>query len=182
MDILRAALGEQRVSYVAPSYGGYLGAVYLQMFGGHVDRMVLDSAPDPNTFGPEFNRGLASTDSAGLAHWAAWAAQRDAQFHLGNTTADVLHTVSVISDAARRQPLQVGGFEVTADMLPGILDPRHATGADAFYQRWSAEVDNLLDAANGMTVTPVPQLVSYLSSFKRPDGQRDRSRQRQHRR
>jgi pimeloyl-ACP methyl ester carboxylesterase len=168
MDILRAALGEQRVSYVAPSYGGYLGAVYVQMFGRHVDRMVLDSAPDPNTFGPELNRDLASTDSAGLAHWAAWAAQRDAQFHLGTTTASVLHTVSVISDAARRQPLQVGGFEVTADMLPGILDPRHATGADAFYQVWSAEVDNLLDAANGITVTPVKRLASYLSSFTDP--------------
>ena len=33
MDILRAALGEQQVSYLAPSYGGYLGAVFLQMFG-----------------------------------------------------------------------------------------------------------------------------------------------------
>jgi pimeloyl-ACP methyl ester carboxylesterase len=96
MDILRAALGEKKVSYLAWSYGGYLGAVYVQMFGRHVDRMVLDSAPDPNTFGPEFNRDLASTYSAGLAHWASWAAQRDAQFHLGNTTASVLHTVSEI--------------------------------------------------------------------------------------
>lgn len=168
LDILRGALGEQRISYVAPSYGAYLGAVYLQMFGRHVDRMVLDSAPDPNTFGPQLNRDLASTDSAGLAHWAAWAAQRDAQFHLGSTTAGVLHTVSVISDAARRQPLRVGGFEVTAGMLPGILDPRHATGTDAFYQAWSAEVDNLLDAADGLTVTPVKQLASYLSSFTDP--------------
>jgi pimeloyl-ACP methyl ester carboxylesterase len=168
MDILRATLGEQQISYVAPSYGGYLGAVYVQMFGRHVDRMVLDSTPDPNAFGPELNRDLASTDSAGLAHWAGWAAQRDAQFHLGNTTAGVLHTVSVISDAARRQPLQVGSFEVTADMLPGIIDPRHATGADAFYQVWSAEVGDLLGAANGMTVTPVPRLASYLGSFSDP--------------
>jgi hypothetical protein len=58
-----------------------------EVFGiRNVDRMVLDSTPDPNTFGPQLNRDLASTDSAGLAHWAAWAAQRDAQFHLGNTT------------------------------------------------------------------------------------------------
>jgi pimeloyl-ACP methyl ester carboxylesterase len=168
LDILRAALGAQRVSYVAPSYGGYLGAVYVQMFGRHVDRMVLDSAPDPNTFGPQFNRDLAATDSAGLARWADWAAQRDAQFHLGDTTASVLHTVSAISEAARRRPLRVGGFEVTADMLPGIIDPRHATGADAFYQLWSAEVGDLLAAANGLTVTPVPQLASYLGGFTDP--------------
>lgn len=167
MDILRAALGEPRVSYLAWSYGGYLGAVYVQMFGRHVDRMVLDSAPDPNTFGPELNRDLAPTDTAGLAHWAGWAAQRDAQFHLGSTTASVLHTVSVISDAARRQPLQVGDFEVTADMLPGIINTRSA-GPDAFYQKLSAEVGDLLAAANGMTVTPVPPLASYLGSFNDP--------------
>jgi pimeloyl-ACP methyl ester carboxylesterase len=167
MDILRAALGEQRVSYLAWPYGGYLGSVYVQMFGRHVDRMVLDSTPDPNTFGPELNRDLASTDSAGLAHWAGWAAQRDAQFHLGNTTTSVLHTVSVISDAARRQPLQVGGFEVTADMLPGIINTRSA-GPDVFYQVLSAEVGDLLTAAHGMTVTPVPRLASYLGSFTDP--------------
>jgi pimeloyl-ACP methyl ester carboxylesterase len=167
MDILRAALGEQRISYVAPSYGGYLGAVYVQMFGRHVDRMVLDSAPNPNTFGPQFNRDLPPADSAGLAHWAGWAAERDAQFHLGNTTASVLHTVSVISDAARRRPLQVGGFEVTADMLPGVINTRSA-GPEAFYQVLSAEVGNLLDAANGKTVTPVPRLASYLGSFTDP--------------
>jgi pimeloyl-ACP methyl ester carboxylesterase len=53
-------------------------------------------------------------------------------------------------------------------MLPGIIDPRHATGADAFYRLWSAEVGDLLDAANGMTVRSVPQLASYLSSFNDP--------------
>jgi pimeloyl-ACP methyl ester carboxylesterase len=168
MDILRAALGEQRVSYLAWSYGGYLGAVYVQLFGRHVERMVLDSTPDPNTFGPQRNRDLASTDSSGLAHWADWAAQRDAQLHLGNTTASVLHTVSMISDAARRQPLHVGSFQVTADMLPAIIDTVHATGADPFYQLLSDEVGDLLGAANGMSVTPVPQLASYLSGFNDP--------------
>lgn len=169
MDILRAALGERKVSYLAWSYGGYLGAVYVQMFGRHVERMVLDSTPDPNTFGPELNRDLAPTDSAGIAHWAGWAAQRDAQLHLGDTTAGVLNTVSVISDAARRRPLQVGGFEVTADMLPGILNTRNAgTGPDAFYQVLSAEVGDLLGAADGMTVTPVPRLASYLAGFTDP--------------
>ncbi|HEX6525614.1 MAG TPA: alpha/beta fold hydrolase [Streptosporangiaceae bacterium] len=168
MDILRAALGEQRVSYLSWSYGAYLGAVYVQMFGRHVDRMVLDSTPDPETWGPEIHRDLASTDSAGLAHWASWAAQRDAQLHLGNTTASVLHTVSVIWHAARRQPLQVGSFKVTADMLPGIIDTIHDNGTDAFYQGLSAEVGDLLSAANKMTVTPVPQLASYLADFSDP--------------
>jgi len=52
-------------------------------------------------------------------------------------------------------------------MLPGIINTRSA-GPDAFYQKLSAEVGDLLDAANGMTVTPVPQLASYLGSFNDP--------------
>ncbi|MFD1048186.1 alpha/beta fold hydrolase, partial [Kibdelosporangium lantanae] len=52
MDVIRAALGETRLSYFGVSYGTYLGAVYLQMFGARADRVVLDSAVDPNAYGP----------------------------------------------------------------------------------------------------------------------------------
>ncbi|MYU19592.1 alpha/beta fold hydrolase, partial [Streptomyces sp. SID8361] len=47
MDLLRAVLGEKKVSYFGYSYGTYLGAVYTQMFPGRADRFVLDSAVDP---------------------------------------------------------------------------------------------------------------------------------------
>ncbi|CAM5734702.1 hypothetical protein SMICM304S_01294 [Streptomyces microflavus] len=47
MDIMRAALGEQRISYFGLSYGTYLGSVYTQLFPQRVDRFVLDSAVDP---------------------------------------------------------------------------------------------------------------------------------------
>ncbi|CAM5450544.1 Alpha/beta fold hydrolase OS=Streptomyces microflavus OX=1919 GN=HUT09_00205 PE=3 SV=1 [Streptomyces microflavus] len=46
MDIMRAALGEQRISYFGLSYGTYLGSVYTQLFPQRVDRFVLDSAVD----------------------------------------------------------------------------------------------------------------------------------------
>lgn len=47
MDLLRAVLGEKRISYMGTSYGTYLGAVYTQLFPGRADRFVLDSAVDP---------------------------------------------------------------------------------------------------------------------------------------
>ncbi|MFF0627861.1 alpha/beta fold hydrolase [Streptomyces sp. NPDC004296] len=47
MDVIRAALGEKRTSYLGISYGAYLGAVYAQMFPQRADRIVLDSASDP---------------------------------------------------------------------------------------------------------------------------------------
>jgi pimeloyl-ACP methyl ester carboxylesterase len=42
MDVLRAALGDQKMYYLGYSYGTYLGAVYAQLFPGHLARAVLD--------------------------------------------------------------------------------------------------------------------------------------------
>ena len=47
MDSIRAALGQQKISYLGYSYGTYLGQVYATMFGNRVRRMVLDSTVDP---------------------------------------------------------------------------------------------------------------------------------------
>ncbi|HEY9312906.1 alpha/beta fold hydrolase [Williamsia sp.] len=47
MDILRAALGDDKLSYLGQSYGTRLGAVYAEMFPQNVRAMVLDGAIDP---------------------------------------------------------------------------------------------------------------------------------------
>ena len=48
MDILRAALGDEKLNYLGKSYGTYLGTLYAQFFPDKVGRMVLDGAMDPN--------------------------------------------------------------------------------------------------------------------------------------
>ncbi|WP_214411595.1 alpha/beta hydrolase [Sphaerisporangium fuscum] len=47
MDVLRAALGDQGVTYLGKSYGTYLGAVYADLFPKKIRAMVLDGAIDP---------------------------------------------------------------------------------------------------------------------------------------
>ncbi|MFD3747318.1 alpha/beta hydrolase [Nocardia sp. NPDC058633] len=48
MDILRATLGEEKLSYLGQSYGTRLGAVYAETFPQNVRAMVLDGAIDPD--------------------------------------------------------------------------------------------------------------------------------------
>jgi pimeloyl-ACP methyl ester carboxylesterase len=48
MDILRAALGDEKLNYLGKSYGTYLGTLYAHFFPDKVGRMVLDGAVDPN--------------------------------------------------------------------------------------------------------------------------------------
>ncbi|WP_113699826.1 alpha/beta hydrolase [Nonomuraea lactucae] len=65
MDVLRAALGERRLTYLGFSYGTYLGAVYADLFPGRVRAMVLDGALDPTMSATEVSSGQG--DGFGVA-------------------------------------------------------------------------------------------------------------------
>ncbi|MEU5094463.1 alpha/beta hydrolase [Streptomyces sp. NPDC020996] len=47
MDLLRAALGDPKLTYVGASYGTLLGATYAGLFPRRAGRLVLDGAMDP---------------------------------------------------------------------------------------------------------------------------------------
>lgn len=47
MDVLRAALGDEKLTFFGQSYGTRLGAVYAEMFPQNVRAMVLDGVLDP---------------------------------------------------------------------------------------------------------------------------------------
>ena len=59
MDILRAALGEQKLTYLGKSYGTFLGATYADEFPTKVGRMVLDGVIDPKLTSEQINLGQA---------------------------------------------------------------------------------------------------------------------------
>ncbi|WP_276615344.1 alpha/beta hydrolase [Nonomuraea basaltis] len=56
MDVMRAALGEARLTYLGWSYGTYLGARYADLFPTRIRAMVLDGAENPSQTGAEFSR------------------------------------------------------------------------------------------------------------------------------
>jgi pimeloyl-ACP methyl ester carboxylesterase len=49
VDVLRAVLGDDRLSYLGKSYGTYLGAIYADLFPARVGRLVLDGPLDPSS-------------------------------------------------------------------------------------------------------------------------------------
>jgi pimeloyl-ACP methyl ester carboxylesterase len=59
VDILRAALGDEKLNWLGLSYGTYLGATYADLFPERVGRMVLDGAIDPSLSNVEVTRGQA---------------------------------------------------------------------------------------------------------------------------
>ena len=54
MDRLRAAVGDEQLSYLGLSYGTYLGAVYADLFPSRVRAVTLDGAIDPFQYGDDY--------------------------------------------------------------------------------------------------------------------------------
>jgi pimeloyl-ACP methyl ester carboxylesterase len=73
MDRIRAALGDEQISFLGISYGTYLGAVYATLFPERVRAMVLDSAYEPNgdTIEQQYETQLVGFEHA-FDNWVAW--------------------------------------------------------------------------------------------------------------
>ncbi|MGK5627339.1 alpha/beta fold hydrolase [Streptomyces sp. URMC 123] len=93
LDIVRAVLGEERLSFLGYAYGTLVGAVYGTLFPGRLDRSVLDSSVHPGwTWRQQFMAQAVAVRES-VDHWAEWAGRRDGHFGLGVGAAQVLATV-----------------------------------------------------------------------------------------
>ncbi|RBQ16784.1 alpha/beta hydrolase [Spongiactinospora rosea] len=170
MDVIRAALGEPKLSYLGYSYGTYLGAVYTQLFGERADRFVLDSAEDPAVRGPGPMGGNAPASSAALRSWAGWAAGRDGEYGLGATTAEVLATVAGIDRAAARRPLRIGEYRIDSRHVPLLYFTRLYSDTAEAYAGFAAEVRVLAAAARGGPAVPTPSLKDFFTHMAADPG------------
>lgn len=73
MDMIRAGLGDEQLSYIGISYGTYLGGVYATLFPHRVRAMVLDSAYEPNgdTIEQQYLTQIVGFENA-FEEWARW--------------------------------------------------------------------------------------------------------------
>jgi pimeloyl-ACP methyl ester carboxylesterase len=76
LDVLRAALGEPRLTFLGKSYGTYLGAWYAQLFPRRVRALVLDGAVDPATTAVQADLVQAEGFQVALGSFTAWCLAR----------------------------------------------------------------------------------------------------------
>ncbi|MGW2680477.1 alpha/beta fold hydrolase [Streptomyces sp. NPDC001436] len=121
LDVLRAALGERRLSFVGASYGTYLGAVYATRHPDRVRRMVFDSAvdPDPRRVWYLDNLGQAEAFERRWADFRAWTARHDAVYGLGPTARAVQESYDKVRAAVARTP--AGGLVGTGELQAAFL-------------------------------------------------------------
>lgn len=143
MDLLRAILGEKKISYLGYSYGTYLGAVYTQLFPRRADRFVLDSAVDPARAWRGMIQWWAEGAEPAFDRWTEWAAERSGKYGLGDTPKEVDRTFWDLVAQADEKPIEVEGQPVTGDDIRGgmrgaFFSPQYATEAFLELQKAAA--------------------------------------------
>ena len=164
MDVVRGALGEERISYLGYSYGTYLGTVYTQLFPDRTDRMVLDGAIAPDDYNSQLLKGLDDINEQALADWAEWTAVQQSTYQLGATGPEVLATVRGIIEDAGRAPLRVGPVALDDTQIPLLIFQGLPDDTDAARAALAEKVALLAEAADGKTVRPSEGFAALLTA------------------
>ncbi|MFY9806580.1 MAG: alpha/beta hydrolase [Pseudonocardiaceae bacterium] len=116
MDILRAALGDQKMYYLGASYGTYLGAIYAGLFPTHIARAVLDGPEAPNLTTKQLDLGQAQGFQTELTRFIADCVTH-ADCPLGTDATTAGHKLADFFASTQVHPLPTG----TSRMLDEAL-------------------------------------------------------------
>lgn len=141
MDLLREALGDEKLTYLGFSYGTFLGTMYADRFPDRVRALVLDSALDPTLDGLDFIEQQGRSFEAQLELFLADCASKPTcAFYSAGDPATAYDTVQASIEAA---PMAVG-----TDRTLGPGEFAYAVSA-ALYQpsQWKRLAEALAAAA-----------------------------------
>lgn len=163
MDILRAALGDPKLTYLGYSYGTDLGTAYAQDFPGNVRALVLDGAVDPAQ--NEIDRQLAQAASFQHAFdaFGAWCASQPG-CALGTNPAEATRNYRnlVLPLIEHPAPLSDGRKMSYTDAVTGTVQALYST------QLWPKLELGLNELADGQAGTLMELADDYYG--RQPDG------------
>jgi pimeloyl-ACP methyl ester carboxylesterase len=166
IDLIRAALGERKLSAWGVSYGSYLGAVYSQLFPHRTDRFVLDSNLDGSQDGSRDGKGDRGGVSRVWWAWfeqgvedvfpefAKWASAPGNPYRVADTAAEVRPMFLRLAARLDREPIpwpgaspaELNGNVLRQGMVDAFYDPDGFPG-----------LAQLILAARKGTVPPAPE-------------------------
>ena len=147
LDMLRAALGDETLSYLGFSYGTYLGATYAELFPTRAGRLVLDGAIDPSTSEFDVTRTQARGFEDALdAYLADCLTRKGCPFDV--TVDEVRTRIAEVITRLDKEPLEAadgrllsGGLLTTAIILPLYNESNWTLLDDLFSEITRDELD-----------------------------------------
>jgi pimeloyl-ACP methyl ester carboxylesterase len=151
MDALRAAVGDERLSYLGFSYGTFLGATYAALFPDRYRALVLDGPVDPQSWIHDpVSSSAIQLDAFELAldrFLAACAADQTACSGFGGS--DPITAYDALLASAAGTPIPAPRY--TADPRPVTADDIRSVTAQLLYAKrfWGLLAAALAQAGSG---------------------------------
>ncbi|WP_240792293.1 MULTISPECIES: alpha/beta hydrolase [unclassified Salinibacterium] len=159
MDVLRAALGDERLNYLGYSYGTLLGATYAELHPEKTGRLVLDGALDPATSDFDVTAAQAQGfESAMRAFLADCLTGEECPFS-GTSVDEGMAELAGIFDRLDASPLRAedGRMLGSSAMFTAVILPLYSQDTWGYLSQLIADVKSgsaelafsLADAYNG---------------------------------
>lgn len=148
LDILRAAVGDKRLSYLGYSYGTYLGAIYMDLFPQNAGRMVLDGVVDANASMDEVGAAQAVALEKSLRHFVVFC-QDGSSCPLKGGVDQGMKQLQNFLDEVEKKPLETTHPErpLTYSLaMSGIVGPLYA---ESTYPALREALRQAIDHHNG---------------------------------
>jgi pimeloyl-ACP methyl ester carboxylesterase len=118
LDRIRAAVGDERLTYLGFSYGTLIGSLYADLFPDHVRAMVLDGAIDPAIDLQELRFGQAKGFEQALTDFLDDCSTRPTcEFYEGGKSAEAFDALMASID---KKPLPATLIKSTRTVGPGL--------------------------------------------------------------
>jgi pimeloyl-ACP methyl ester carboxylesterase len=131
LDELRAALGDEKLTFLGYSYGSYLGAKYAAAYPDHVRALVLDGAVDPSLDSKQQQVEQAAGFEGVLNAFLKWcSANKSCDFHRDGKSAQALDRLTARVDreglavSGERQPRTLSPTEFDLGLASALYDGR----------------------------------------------------------
>ncbi|MFI9840358.1 alpha/beta fold hydrolase [Nonomuraea sp. NPDC051941] len=145
MEAIRVALGEEKLSFIANSYGGVPAIAYSRLFPGRVRAMVFDGPANP--YEDRAQGRLPHEES--FARFAAWCAATTACALHGQDVGEVWRALVARADRSpvpvRGERTAYSGFDIKEAAAPSVISP----GPKPEYSRWKELAEAIKRAAAG---------------------------------
>ncbi|MFI6741463.1 alpha/beta fold hydrolase [Nonomuraea sp. NPDC050451] len=145
MEAIRVALGEEKLSFIATSYGGMPAIAYSRLFPGRVRAMVFDGTLNP--YADRVQGRLPHEES--FTRFAAWCAATTTCALHGQDVGEVWRALVARADRSpvpvRGERATYSGFDIKEAAAPSVISP----GPEPEFPRWKELAEAIKRAAAG---------------------------------
>ena len=114
LDILRATNGNTKLNYLGTSYGTHIGAIYADLFPGHVGRTVLNAAMDPSRHRTDSDAEVVAFKEGALRQYVEHCRTQNG-CPLTGSTDEAIAQLTTFVDGLDKNPLTAPGSNVTVN-------------------------------------------------------------------